>query len=73
MPASVLHGLPSGKVVKNPPANARDLGDTGSIPGSEASPAERSGNLFQYSCWEIPWTVEPGASWGHKSDMTDSN
>jgi len=23
-------------------------------------PGERNGNLFQYSCMEIPWTQEPG-------------
>ena len=58
--------FPGGTVIKNPPANARDLGDTGLIPGSEATPVERSGNLFQYSCWGIPWTVEPGGPWDHK-------
>ena len=36
-------------VVKNPPANA---GDVGSIPGSERSPAEGNGNPLQYYCWE---------------------
>ena len=36
-------------MVKNPPA---DAGDTGSSPGSERSPAEGNGNLFQYSCLE---------------------
>ena len=49
-----------GSVVKNPPANAGDTGDTGSIPGSGRSPGEANGNRFQYSCWEIPWTEEPG-------------
>ena len=40
-------GSPSGTVVKNPPANA---GDVGSIPGLGRSPAERNGNPLQYSC-----------------------
>ena len=35
-------------------------GDTGSIPGSGRPPELGSGNLLQYSCWEIPWTEEPG-------------
>ena len=35
-------------------------GDTGSIPGSGISPGEGNGNPFQYSCWEIMWTEEPG-------------
>ena len=34
-------------MVKNPPANA---GDAGSIPGSEKSSREGSGNPLQYSC-----------------------
>ena len=40
-------------VVKNPPANARDIRDAGSIPGSR-SPGEGNGNPFQYSCLENP-------------------
>ena len=36
-------------VVRNPPANARDIRDTGSIPGSR-SPGVESGNPLQYSC-----------------------
>ena len=39
-------------VVKNPPANAGDLWDTGSIPGSRRSPWEGNGNQLQYSCLE---------------------
>ena len=45
-------------VVKNPPANA---GDVGSIPGSGRSPGERSGNPVQYSRLENP--MDSGA-WG---------
>ena len=41
-------------MVKNPPANARDLGDAGSIPGSRRSPEEGNGNPLQYSCLENP-------------------
>ena len=44
-------GFPYGSMIKNPPANA---GDMGSIPGSERSPGEGSGNPFQYSCLENP-------------------
>ena len=49
-------GFLGGTVVKNPPANA---GDMGSIPGTGRSPAERNGNPFQYSCLKIPWTEGP--------------
>ena len=38
--------------VKNPPANAGDKGDVGSIPGSGRSPGGGHGNPLQYSCLE---------------------
>ena len=41
-------------VVKNPPANAGDMKDTGSIPRSERSPGGGHGNPLQYSCLENP-------------------
>ena len=40
------------RVVKNPPANAGDIGDTDSIPGLGLSHGEGSGNPLQYSCLE---------------------
>ena len=45
-------GFPDGSVVKNPPANAGDIGDAGLIPGSERSPGSGNGNPLQYSCLE---------------------
>jgi len=39
-------------VVKNPPANARDVRDAGSIPGLGRSPGEGHDNPLQYSCLE---------------------
>ena len=39
-------GFPGSSVVKNPPANA---GDMGSFPGSGISPREGNGNPLQYS------------------------
>ena len=44
-------GFPGSSVVKNPPANA---GDLGSIPGSGSFPGERNGNPLQCSCLESP-------------------
>ena len=41
-------------MVKNPPANARDIIDVGSIPGSGRSPGGGHGNLLQYSGLENP-------------------
>ena len=38
-------------MVKNLPANARDVG---LIPGSERSTGVENGNLLQYSCLENP-------------------
>ena len=47
-------------VVKNPPANAGDIRDAASIPGSGRSPGGGHGNPSQYSGLGIPWTEEPG-------------
>ena len=41
-------------MVKNPPDNAEDIRDVGSIPGSGRSPGGEHGNPFQYSCLENP-------------------
>ena len=40
---------PGGSVVKNPSANA---GDVGSFPGLGRSPGEENGSPLQYSCLE---------------------
>ena len=37
-------------VVKNPPANAGDIRDSGSIPGSGRSPGGGHSNPLQHSC-----------------------
>ena len=51
-------GFPGGSVIKNPPANA---GDVGLIPESGRSPGEGNGNPLQYVCLEnFPGTEEPG-------------
>ena len=42
------------KKKKNPPANAGDIRDMGSIPGLGRSPGGGRGNPFQYSCLEKP-------------------
>ena len=47
-------GFPGGSVVKNPPANAGDAGDVGSIPGLGRSPGDGNGNPLQYSCLGNP-------------------
>ena len=40
--------------VKNPPADARDIRGTGSLPGSGRSPGGGHGNPLQYSSLENP-------------------
>ena len=63
-------GFTDGSVVKNPPANARDMG---LIPGLGRSPGEGNGNPLQYS-WEYPmdrgawWAIVHGAT--KESDTT---
>ena len=53
---SLLKHFPGDLVVKNPPANAEDLGST---PDSGRSPGEGNGNPLQYSCLENS-IEEPG-------------
>ena len=59
-------------MVKNPPANA---GDVGSIPGWDRSPGGGHGNLFQYSCGE-PYGQRSLVGYGpgacKESDMTEA-
>ena len=63
-------------MVKNPPANAGDIKDTGSIPGLGKSPGGGHGNPLQYSCLKNPmdggiWQAT-GHGWGcKKSDTTE--
>ena len=52
-------------MVKNPPANAKDIRDAGSISGSGRSPGEGHGNLLQYSCLENPMNREAWWATGH--------
>ena len=56
-----LWGFPEVLVVKNLPANAGNIRDLGSIPGSGRSPGEGHGNPLQYSCLENP--MDRGAWW----------
>ena len=53
-------GFSGGSVVKNLPANARDKGDMGSVPGWGRSPGGGNGNPFRDSCLENP---TDGGAW----------
>ena len=63
----LLHqrGFPGGLLVKNPPANA---GEVGSIPDLGISSREGKGKPFHYSCLENPmdsgtwWTIVLGVT-----------
>ena len=44
--------------IKNPPANAGDIRDTGSIPGSGSPFEEGMAALSNILAWRIPWTEE---------------
>ena len=74
-------------LVKNSLANARDIRDVGSIPGSRRSPGGANGNPLQYS-WRRKWQLTPvfllGESheqrslagyipWGHKNQTQPSD
>ena len=60
-------------MVKNPPANAGDIRDTGSIPGSGRSPERGHGNLLQYSCLGNPMDREVWWATVHSVAKSQSN
>ena len=62
---------PDGPVVKNPPANAGDAGDAGSIPGLGRPPGEGNGNPLQYSCLGNP--MDTGAWWAQSMRSQESD
>ena len=47
-------------MVKNPPANAGDPRDVGSIPGWEDPLEKEMATHSRILAWRIPWTEEPG-------------
>ena len=47
-------------MVKNLPANAGDLRDTGEIPRGDDSPEKEMATHSSVLAWRIPWTEEPG-------------
>ena len=46
--------FPGGGVIKNPPANAGNIRDAGSIPRSGRSLGIGNGNQLQLLAWKIP-------------------
>ena len=51
--------------LKNPPVNAGDIRDKGSITGLGRSPGEGNGNPLQYSCLENPMEREAWQAAAH--------
>ena len=47
-------------LAKNLPANAGDVGDSGSIPGLGRPLEEGMATHSSILAWRIPWTEEPG-------------
>ena len=68
-------GFPDGLVIKNPPVDAGDTRDAGSIPELGRSPGGGRGNPLQCSCLENPHgrrSLAGYSPWGHKeSDTTE--
>ena len=58
------------QVVKNPPANAKDIRDAGLIPGLGRFPGGGHGNPLQYSCLENP--MDRGARQATVHDVAKS-
>jgi len=57
--------FPGSAVVKNPPANSGDTGDTSLIPRSRRSPGGGNGNPLQYSCLKSPKDREAWRATAH--------
>ena len=57
-------------MVKNLTANARDVRDLGSVPGSGRYPGVGNGNLLQYSCLGNP--MDRGAWKATVQEVTNS-
>ena len=58
-------------MVKNPPTNAGDTGDAGSIPGLGRSPEEGHSNPLRYSCLKNP--MDRGAWWAPVHGVAESD
>ena len=57
---SIYAGFLGDSVVKNPPVNAGDAGNMGSIPGLGNLLEEEMATHSTILTWEIPWTEDPG-------------
>ena len=60
-------------MVKNPPANAGDIRDTGSIPEQEDPLGEGLATHSGILAWKIPQTGEPGRLQFNRITESDRN
>ena len=58
-------------MVKNLPANAREVRNSGSTPGLGRSPGEGNGNPLQYSCLGNP--MDRGTWWATVHGVTETD
>ena len=65
-----MRGFPGGKVVKNLPANAGDIRDAGSIPGSGDPLEEGMATHSRILGWRIP--MDKGPWWDTVHGVTKS-
>ena len=65
-----ISGFPGDTNVKNPPANAGDIGDGGSVPGWGRSPGEGNGYPLQHPCLKNP--TDRGGWWAMVHEVTQS-
>ena len=66
---TAVQGFTGGAVVKNPPANAGDTGDSGSIPEWGRSPGAGMATCCSIPAWKIPWTE---AQWAAVHEVAKS-
>ena len=60
-------------MVKNLPANAKDIRDVDQIPGSQRSPGGERGNPLQYSCQKNPMDRGTGGLPSIAESLTESD
>ena len=53
-------GFPGGALVKNPPTNAGNTRDAGSVRIWEDPLEQKMATHSSILAWKIPWTEEPG-------------
>ena len=71
-PTECLGGAGISHVIKDPPANAGDIRDVGSIPGKEDPPEKEMATHSNIFAWEITRTEEPGGLWSTGSQRVNT-